>query len=112
MVRSVRTQIDSVARYGGEEFLLVLPETPPSGAHVVAEKIREAVAKEDIVVDDETPPLRVTVSIGIASVPADGTTADDLLRAADDAMYLAKEKGRDRIEPSRASASSLRGNRL
>jgi two-component system, cell cycle response regulator len=112
MVRSVRSQIDSVARFGGEEFLLVLPETPPRGAHVVAEKIREAVSKEDIVVDEDTPPLRVTVSIGIASVPADGATTDDLLRAADDAMYLAKEKGRDRIESSRASASSLKGNTL
>jgi hypothetical protein len=58
---SLRSQIDSVARYGGEEFVVVLPETPPTGARVVAEKARAAMSSDAILVDDQTPPLRVTV---------------------------------------------------
>jgi two-component system, cell cycle response regulator len=94
---SVRTQIDVLARYGGEEFVIVLPETPPAGARVVAEKVRTAIGDEPFQSEDG-PSLAVTVSIGVASYPADGMTADELVAAADGAMYRAKEAGRDRVE--------------
>ncbi|HWC31566.1 MAG TPA: diguanylate cyclase, partial [Actinomycetota bacterium] len=95
----IRTQIDQFARYGGEEFVILLPETPCDGALVVAEKIRKAVAARPFT-SQTGPPVRVTVSIGVAAYPDDGESADDLLRTADAALYRAKERGRNRVVPS------------
>jgi diguanylate cyclase (GGDEF)-like protein len=88
---------DVVARYGGEEFVFVLPETPLTGGVVVAERLREAVQSLSF-----APPmdgLSVTVSSGIATYPSpqvDSVTT--LLRQADDALYRAKQNGRNRVE--------------
>jgi diguanylate cyclase (GGDEF)-like protein len=90
--RALRTDLDTVARFGGEEFTVILPETPREGALVVAEKIRSAIAATEF-----PEGLVVTVSVGVASRPEDGTTPDDLLRAADKALYEAKRSGRDRV---------------
>jgi len=87
---------DLVARYGGEEFVVLLPSTQLAGALVVVERIRKAVASRRF----ETPRARldVTASIGLALYPSRGVTSkDQLLRAADAALYRAKEEGRDRI---------------
>jgi two-component system cell cycle response regulator len=97
---TIRTQIDFVARYGGEEFVVVLPETPCEGGKVVAEKVRSAVRDHPFVGDG--PHLTITVSVGVAAFPLDGLTAEDLIRAADQAMYQAKRAGRDRVEASSA----------
>ncbi len=94
---TIRGQIDSLARYGGEEFVVVLPETPSDGAKVVADKIL-AVIRHRPFVEDEDTGVPLTVSIGVAAFPEDGSTADELVRAADLAMYRAKEAGRDRVE--------------
>jgi diguanylate cyclase (GGDEF)-like protein len=94
---STRSQIDTVVRYGGEEFVVVLPETPARGARFVAEKLRMAVREEPFAGGDGEP-LNITVSVGIASYPEDGATADDLVGAADLALYRAKAAGRDRVE--------------
>jgi diguanylate cyclase (GGDEF)-like protein len=94
---SVRTQIDTLARYGGEEFVVVLPETPEEGAKVVAEKIRAAV-RDHSFTSDTGPNVSITVSVGVASFPADGKEAQQLLHTADLAMYRAKQGGRDRVE--------------
>jgi diguanylate cyclase (GGDEF)-like protein len=99
---SVRTQIDTLARYGGEEFVVVLPETPEDGARVVAEKIRGAV-RDHSFASDTGPDVSTTVSVGVAAYPEDGKTAQELLHAADLAMYRAKQSGRDRVEASGAS---------
>ena len=96
---SIRTQIDTLARYGGEEFVVVLPETPEEGARVVAEKIRSAV-RDHSFASDTGPDVSTTVSVGVASFPEDGKTAQELLHAADLAMYRAKQAGRDRVEAS------------
>ena len=97
---TIRTQIDFVARYGGEEFVVVLPETPCEGGKIVAEKVRSAVRDHPFVGDG--PHLTVTVSVGVAAFPLDGLTAEDLIRAADQAMYRAKRAGRDRVEATSA----------
>jgi two-component system cell cycle response regulator len=97
MLAQIRTQIDFLTRYGGEEFVVVLPETPAQGALVVAEKIRGAIAEEPFQSDGEEP-VEVTVSIGAATFPEDGAGMQDLIGAADRAMYRAKEAGRDRVE--------------
>jgi two-component system cell cycle response regulator len=97
----IRTEIDTVARYGGEEFVLVLPETPEEGARAVAEKIRRGV-RERALGRGGSARIRMTVSVGTATFPRDGSTADELLRAADQAMYRAKAEGRDRVAAARS----------
>ena len=85
--------IDSPCRYGGEEFIGILPETGPEGAMVVAERLREYI--EEMEVDG----LKVTISIGVASVPhLDIQQASLLVEAADTALYKAKDGGRNRVE--------------
>ena len=96
IVSETRAQVDTVARYGGEEFVLILPETPLEGAVVVAEKVRERIAGTPFGGEGEEP-ITVTVSIGIAVFPQHGAKPQTLLRAADQALYEAKGRGRDRI---------------
>ena len=87
---------DLATRYGGEEFTVILPSTRLSGAYSVAEKLRKQV--EDLNISHERSPYgRVTVSIGgAAAVPGRGESALQLIQAADQALYLAKESGRNR----------------
>jgi two-component system, cell cycle response regulator len=92
---SVR-DIDTFARYGGEEFVLILPETNLEGGLAVAEKLRMAIhgAAFRGRGDEGT---RLTVSIGVACFPQHATSPEELLRAADEALYEAKLQGRDRV---------------
>jgi diguanylate cyclase (GGDEF)-like protein len=83
---------DFAARFGGEEFLLLLPDTAREQAAVLAEKLRSAIAGARL------PIGQVTASLGVASFPEDGLDAEQLLRRADGALYLAKDHGRDRVE--------------
>lgn len=99
--REVRA-VDRVCRYGGEEITVILPETDPAAAACFAERLRAAVEAQpfDVAADK---PLRITVSIGIASWPADAANAMALVAAADAAMYAAKQRGRNlaiRYEPA------------
>ncbi|TMK17477.1 MAG: GGDEF domain-containing protein, partial [Actinobacteria bacterium] len=95
-VSETRAQVDTVARYGGEEFVLVLPETPLAGGLVVAEKVRDRIASVPFGAPGEEP-ITVTVSIGVACFPQHGTKPQTLIRAADQAMYEAKGRGRNRV---------------
>ncbi|MEP7040142.1 MAG: GGDEF domain-containing protein [Chloroflexota bacterium] len=91
---SIRT-VDSAYRYGGDEFLVLLPETEFIGAYVVAEKIREGVEQiGESLGTDQTP---TSVSIGLVSHPEDGSTTEELMVAADRAMYQAKSLGKNQI---------------
>ncbi|MGH2686393.1 MAG: diguanylate cyclase, partial [Actinomycetota bacterium] len=96
LMGELRSSIDVVGRYGGEEFVVVLPETPSDGAWVVAEKIRSAIRNEPFGGDRD---VAITVSVGVATYPEDGPTAEAVVHAADEAMYRAKAAGRDRVEP-------------
>ena len=90
---SVRA-VDSAYRYGGDEFLVLLPETEFIGAFVVAEKIREGVEEiAETMGSDET----TSVSIGLVSCPEDGSSSEELMTAADRAMYQAKSLGKNQI---------------
>ncbi|UCV27112.1 GGDEF domain-containing response regulator [Ferribacterium limneticum] len=88
---------DTVARFGGEEFAVILPETSIAGALMVAEKIRHAIRELNIV-HATSPTGQVALSIGIASAaPGFDNPPDDLILAADKALYRAKQEGRDRV---------------
>jgi diguanylate cyclase (GGDEF)-like protein/putative nucleotidyltransferase with HDIG domain len=86
-----KRRIDAAARMGGEEFALLLPETDEHGAYVIAERLRHAA--RDAFAPDQ---VALTVSFGVAAYPNHGATGDQLLQAADQALYVAKELGRDR----------------
>ncbi len=89
---------DSVFRYGGDEFTVLLPSSDALGLHAVAERIRSAVeavgAPGTAWGSDRLP---VSASVGTASYPADGTSAEEILLAADRACFVAKRRGRGRV---------------
>ncbi len=85
-------QSDCVCRFGGEEFAVVLPVTSKTQAEPILQRVCGAIKKERIMIDHERI---LTCSAGLASVPEDAGTVDDLLRLADDALYQAKARGRD-----------------
>jgi diguanylate cyclase (GGDEF)-like protein/putative nucleotidyltransferase with HDIG domain len=91
LLETDKRRIDGVARVGGEEFALVLPDTDHHAAFVIAERLRSALQEE--FARDTVP---VTISFGVASYPLHGETASSLLRAADEALFAAKENGRNR----------------
>jgi two-component system cell cycle response regulator len=97
---------DLVARHSGDKFLVLLPGAEPRQAAQLAERMREAVSATHVPIGDEAR-VRVTVSIGLATLPADGLTPRDLLHAADQAVYAAKRSGRNRTY-SRAGPTPVR----
>jgi diguanylate cyclase (GGDEF)-like protein len=85
---------DFVGRNGGEEFIVLLPDTDAAAALIVAEKIRATIAGMSVSGVDRA----ITASLGIATIPQHAADGDQLVRAADRALYLAKTNGRDRVE--------------
>jgi diguanylate cyclase (GGDEF)-like protein len=85
---------DFVGRYGGEEFILLLPDTGREGATQTAEKLRQAIAAIDV----PGVECRITASFGVAAIPEDASEPSLVLRAADRALYMAKARGRNRVE--------------
>ncbi|GAA1027224.1 hypothetical protein GCM10009557_07770 [Virgisporangium ochraceum] len=106
--QSVRPS-DVLARYGGEEFVVLMPQTRPEDARMIAERVREAVARRPIEVTDGVA-ITVTVSVGIACRPGDVDETRQLTTFADRMLYLAKESGRDRVVGA-ADASLQAANR-
>ncbi|MFT3836665.1 MAG: diguanylate cyclase [Myxococcaceae bacterium] len=88
-------QTDLLARYGGEEFSVLLPETSKAEALQVAERMRAAVETE--LNRDTQWPQKITISLGVAAFPEDGKSGETVLLAADQALYLAKRQGRNRV---------------
>jgi diguanylate cyclase (GGDEF)-like protein len=95
IVRQSVRRIDTAARYGGDEFVVLLPETDPTGAFVVAEKIRLGVMEMPLRVPGAT--RGPSLSIGVVAFPDDGATVDELMIAADAAMYESKRAGKNRV---------------
>ncbi len=94
-LRSTSRLGDIVARWGGEEFVMLLPETPGDQAHALAERMRAAFAGTAVALSDGRR-IAFTASFGVG-VRQDGATLEDVLRAADTALYTAKDGGRDRV---------------
>ena len=88
-------RLDTAARYGGDEFVVLLPETDPTGAFVLAEKIRLGVRAMPLELPGDGP--RPSLSIGVVAYPDDGRTVDELMISADGAMYASKRAGKDRV---------------
>jgi diguanylate cyclase (GGDEF)-like protein len=86
---------DVVAKYGGDEFTLILPQTDREGACTVAERMRSVVEAHAFPLAD---PGRITISAGVALFPEDADDAPGLIAASDRGLYLAKQKGRNRVE--------------
>ena len=95
--KSLKRPTDYAARYGGEEFVVILPDCDKEGALVVADNIRRQIIALDIphALSEIAP--HVTVSIGCKTMVCDEDSASDLLSQADQALYLAKEQGRNRV---------------
>jgi diguanylate cyclase (GGDEF)-like protein len=98
LTRAVR-ETDLAVRYGGEEFAVLLPNTPKLGALKVAEKVRLAIEKAGIGRHKRRGEKPLTVSIGLATLPGDAGTAKELIEKADRALYMAKSKGKNCVQP-------------
>jgi len=96
---------DVVARYGGEEFAIILVETGEKGQAVaIAERLRNMIDWCKFPKQETQPGGKVTVSIGVSCYPQDSDSAEELLKAADEALYTAKKKGRNRVVAAERSA--------
>jgi diguanylate cyclase (GGDEF)-like protein len=96
-IRQMIRRSDLVARYGGEEFVVVLPETTADAALEKVESIRQAIERLEIRLPREQGTGQLTLSAGVATYPADGVRADELLDEADARLFKAKEGGRNRV---------------
>jgi diguanylate cyclase (GGDEF)-like protein len=97
---------DRIYRYGGEEFLVVLPGVDAQEALSLADRFRKAVEKTPLTGTDLEPVGPVTISAGVALGPDHGTAFEDLVAAADQALYLSKEAGRNRVTLAAASRAT------
>ena len=93
---SVR-DVDVVCRYGGEEFAVILPQTKKADAQMIGERIRRRVESTDFVDDTKNPRVKMTVSLGIACFPENGNTSKELIERVDQALYLAKGRGKNLV---------------
>jgi diguanylate cyclase (GGDEF)-like protein len=101
VIRGSARETDVVARFGGDEFALVLPDTGCEGAFAVGERIRERVAAHTFLAGDGLD-IHLTVSVGVATLPDVAASADELMQAADKAMYRVKDAGKNGIQAANA----------
>lgn len=95
-IKESTRSIDLCCRTGGEEFILVLPTTEKAAAVIIAERLRKYVASRSFVAGPKSG-IPVTISIGVASLAESNDTFEKLLKRADEALYVAKREGRNRV---------------
>jgi diguanylate cyclase (GGDEF)-like protein len=105
VIRGSARETDIVARFGGDEFALVLPDTGGEGAFAVGERIRDRIAAHLFLADDGLN-IHLTASVGVATLPDVAASADELVQAADKAMYYVKETGKNGIQVAHVPADN------
>jgi diguanylate cyclase (GGDEF)-like protein len=105
VIRGSARETDVVARFGGDEFALILPDTGGEGAFAVGERIRERIAATRFLAGDNLS-VRLTASVGVATLPDVAASAEELMQAADTAMYLVKDSGKNGIQAASAPADN------
>ena len=98
ILKDCSRSVDIPAKYGGDEFALILPETPKSGAAILAERVCARVRERSFLLSGTERTARLSVSIGVSAFPEDSDSAWDLLEKADAALYEAKGSGKDRVK--------------
>ncbi len=96
VIRASARETDMVARFGGDEFALILPDTGSEGAAAVGDRVRDRIAAFSFLRGDGLN-IKLTVSVGVATLPDVAATADGLIQAADEAMYWVKDHGKNGI---------------
>ena len=96
VIRRCARETDVVARFGGDEFAVILPDTGSDGAVAVADRVRERIAAHPFLEVDGLN-VRLTASVGVATLPDVAASAEELLKAADTAMYRVKESGKNGV---------------
>ncbi len=96
LLKKILRESDLIYRYGGDEFVMILPNFTPENARSIAERILRAVKKEEFL-KDSPHPFKLSVSIGVAGVPAHAKAPHELLAMADQMMYTAKSSGRGKV---------------
>ena len=105
VIRSSARETDVVSRFGGDEFALVLPDTGAEGAFAVGERIRERIAAHKFLAEDRLD-LHLTASVGVATLPDVAASSEELVQAADKAMYQVKDSGKNGIQAAVAPADN------
>ena len=105
VIRQSARETDVVSRFGGDEFALVLPDTGGEGAYAVGERIRERIAAHRFLAGDGLD-IHLTGSVGVATLPDVAASAEELVQAADKAMYQVKESGKNGIQAAIAPAEN------
>jgi diguanylate cyclase (GGDEF)-like protein len=105
VIRSSARETDVVARFGGDEFALVLPDTGGEGAYAVGERIRERLAAHRFLAGDGLD-IHLTASVGVATLPDAAASVEELVQAADKAMYQVKDSGKNGIHLAAAPADN------
>ncbi|MCX5705147.1 MAG: sensor domain-containing diguanylate cyclase [Candidatus Omnitrophica bacterium] len=95
LLKDQSRKMDHVCRYGGEEFMMILPQTEKKEAFLIAERLRETIKMSPFSHEDILPSKHLTVSIGLASFPENGSNPSELIASSDKALYEAKHKGKN-----------------
>jgi len=106
VIRTSARETDIVSRFGGDEFALVLPDTGGEGAFAVGERIRDRIAEHRFLAGDGLD-IHLTASVGVATLPDVAASAEELVQAADKAMYQVKETGKNGIVAAIAPAENI-----